>query len=664
MLRRPRIPLNVGLYSSILPCDVISVWPKPGQDLDEVWVVEGTLDDRLRSFQGGGGPPTSLRSGQAINVFVVDRGASISGFGNPERSALLRVGPHSHGMVYIGWSHSGDRSESSSLCIVWPAGTRASGAPPRLLVANEAEEFYRYARDRTGESPFTTSMLKLGRRLPRMTRRHIRARVKQERTSEALRLREAESVRISNIKVEGFRGFRDASELRLAQPNGEPGSGLTVVVGANNTGKSTLWESFDAIARKQKHDVSFNEGQRNRQSAHGVQIAVRCADGALYTLSSQNAQTSETRGDWEAPHGPRELRIVTVPSRRQFQAHFSKNVNADPTWMFGSQEFTRQRQIDNGFTGRLFDLHGDAAKKSQFDALMTKVLGRRLAWTIELGEGPHGQNFYLKVQTGDQVNHSSEGLGDGIVSLLYILNALYDSTEESILVFDEPELSLHPQMIRNLNGLLAEYAASRQIVIFTHSPILVSWDNIAAGAEIARVHKVGPDSRIAQVPRKTIDELSKARGGWTNPHVLGADATEALFLEDKIVVVEGQEDTALLPTVFREAGVDQRGTVFGWGSGGGNGNPRRIVALLQGLGFKKVVALLDADKADEAEAIQMEYPDYYATTIPADDIRDKPAVNKSGKSGLLDAKGKHLKPSLAAATRARLERVNDYLSME
>ena len=414
------------------------------------------------------------------------------------------------------------------------------------------------------------------------------------------------------------------------------------------------------------NDVSFSEGQRNRAAAKGIQISLHFTDGSTYSTGSRSAHTSETHGSWSGGAAERAIEIVTVPSRRQFQAHFNKQMNSQRTWMYGAQEFARQRQFDNGFTGRLFYLHSNLGEKAQFDEQMKRVLGKEIAWEIDLADGPHGQNYYLKVRTDDQVNHSSEGLGDGIISLLYIVNALYDSTPDSILVFDEPELSLHPQMIRNLGELLSEYAASRQIVIFTHSPFLVAWDSIAAGAEIARVYKEGADSILAQVPRETIDQLPKSRGGWTNPHMLGTDATAALFLDDEIVVVEGQEDVGLLPVVFKESGVEQRGTVFGWGSGGGDGNPRRIVALLHGLGFKKVVALLDADKPGEAAWIQSRYPEYLATTIPADDIRDKPKPLKpfEGKVGLLDKDGRRVKPELLEEARKTLSSVVNYFAAD
>ncbi|HLU62999.1 MAG TPA: hypothetical protein VKY66_00585, partial [Protaetiibacter sp.] len=155
-----------------------------------------------------------------------------------------------------------------------------------------------------------------------------------------------------------------------------------------------------------------------------------------------------------------------------------------------------------------------------------------------------------------------------------------------------------------------------------------------------------------------------ARGGWKNPHVLGSDANEALFLDDGVIVVEGQEDAGLLRTVFEQLNIPMTGTVFGWGTGGGDGGPRRIVALLDALGFKKVVALLDADKPEEVDAIRERFPNYLAMTIPADDIRDKPGGMQKPKQGLLDEKGNTIKDALVEPTREVLRLVADYLKRD
>jgi len=50
---------------------------------------------------------------------------------------------------------------------------------------------------------------------------------------------------LSSIEILGFRGFATKQKLEIALPDGNtPGSGLTIIVGANNSGKSTITEAF------------------------------------------------------------------------------------------------------------------------------------------------------------------------------------------------------------------------------------------------------------------------------------------------------------------------------------------------------------------------------------------------------------------------------------
>jgi predicted ATPase len=63
---------------------------------------------------------------------------------------------------------------------------------------------------------------------------------------------------IEEISCIGFRGFQTLQTLKLAQPNGRAGSGLTVLLGPNGGGKSTVIECFRKLTRVQ--EASFTEG--------------------------------------------------------------------------------------------------------------------------------------------------------------------------------------------------------------------------------------------------------------------------------------------------------------------------------------------------------------------------------------------------------------------
>ncbi|WP_296621220.1 AAA family ATPase [Marivirga sp.] len=63
----------------------------------------------------------------------------------------------------------------------------------------------------------------------------------------------------SKIDIIGLRGFSDNQTLNFGQPNGREGSGLTVIVGPNNSGKSTIYEAFRAYYHKIIHQVLLKE---------------------------------------------------------------------------------------------------------------------------------------------------------------------------------------------------------------------------------------------------------------------------------------------------------------------------------------------------------------------------------------------------------------------
>ena len=146
-------------------------------------------------------------------------------------------------------------------------------------------------------------------------------------------------------------------------------------------------------------------------------------------------------------------------------------------------------------------------------------------WTIE--QSDQGQHYLKCIE--DEISHNSDGLGEGIVSLIFIVDALYDASSKGMIVIDEPELSLHPTYQRRLANLLAENARNKQIVYATHSPYFVDFNHILNGAEIARVHKGKRGSMISCVSRQTVKDLRGLLKDNHNPHSLGIKARETFF---------------------------------------------------------------------------------------------------------------------------------------
>jgi predicted ATPase len=429
---------------------------------------------------------------------------------------------------------------------------------------------------------------------------------------------------------------------------------LTTLVGPNNGGKSTVVEALRALAAGSPHNPSqsqsFTEGRRNKHAEERVNIQAIDVNGSVGGLRTIESGGSETEWFPARRHVP----IFPLSSRRYSNPFFSKGevTRASYVASYGSPP-TRGAALDQ-FGFRLFQVQGQA--RAKFDDLLGKVIRPVPNWTID--QSDQGQ-YYLKVENSG-LYHSSEGMGDGLVSLLFIIDALYDSTPGDMIVVDEPELSLHPSLQRRLFDLFNEYTADRQIVISTHSPYFVSFDALLNGARIARLHLEDDSSVISTLSESTVKRLESFLNNYNNPHVLGLDAREAFFLDDGVILVEGQEDVVFYQRIADQLGTRIEGRFFGWGVGGAD-NMRTIAALLSELEFKKVVGLLDGDRASLLPKLREEFPQYQFHNIPADDIRTKPATQpRSAVSGILDESGR-VRPKYIEPMKELLIRLNQAL---
>lgn len=321
-------------------------------------------------------------------------------------------------------------------------------------------------------------------------------------------------------------------------------------------------------------------------------------------------------------------------------------------------EFKNIREPRLNLYQRLVDVDRNESKRSAFDSLLVQIIDPPPRWVIETSD--RGES-YVKCHSRD-LAHSSEGLGDGILNLLFLVDALYDSTKGSVICIDEPELSLHPHFQRRLSRVFAEYAKDRQIIIATHSAHLVDWESIVNGAMIQRVALAQDECRVYPITPDTRSRLAGFLNDRNNPHVLGLDASGVFFLDDRIIVVEGQEDVEGYRRIATQLGIALQGEFFGWGTGGAEKMPI-IVALLNDLGFCRVAGVLDQDKATVRNELSSKFPTYCFEVSPAQDIRTRlvRCQNNTLTRGLLDEDAR-LRPEFEPEVRRIFERINDYFA--
>jgi 5S rRNA maturation endonuclease (ribonuclease M5) len=120
----------------------------------------------------------------------------------------------------------------------------------------------------------------------------------------------------------------------------------------------------------------------------------------------------------------------------------------------------------------------------------------------------------------------------------------------------------------------------------------------------------------------TKKDIGRLVSDLNNPHILGLDAREVFFSEEKAVVVEGQEDVILIRRISSQLGVQPPTSLFGWGAGGAD-KVKLILSILRDLGVANVTTLVDKDKEEVSRALQEAFPEYKHFVLAADDIRDK-----------------------------------------
>lgn len=467
---------------------------------------------------------------------------------------------------------------------------------------------------------------------------------------------------IQKISIWGLRGFGTEQTLEFARPDGETeGSGLTFLVGGNNSGKTTVLEALRAF-NCQGTPPSFSERKRNKRCREGeVHLKLTDGEGNEYAVDTAarggsptelrvNGELQEEGAAWQLPP------VFVLPSRRFAEYEFGRTDMTREYYLRHqhSSYFNRSSTLIE-FSARLFRMY---RHKEEFDGLLKEVLGYDLNWTIEQNENG---NYFLKLNVGG-CDHSSEGMGDGVWSIFTLCDALYDSSPGETVAIDEPELSLHPAYQKKVMALLKRYARDRQIILSTHSPYFIDLESLCGGAGLYRTRKErNGDIRVYPLSPGVKKELGGFLRNINQPHTLGAEARELFFLEDRVIVVEGQEDVVMYPLAARQAGVELRGTFFGWGAGGA-GNIPKILRLLRDLGYEKVCVIFDGDKGAEAAKTEAEFPQYRVYSISAADIRDKDAVvNRPAKAGMMEQNGR-LKPKHAEEMKNLLERINRDLS--
>lgn len=453
---------------------------------------------------------------------------------------------------------------------------------------------------------------------------------------------------VNSLEVLGYRGFATSQSLEFSVPNNQAeGSGITFILGANNSGKSAFLEVLKFFGGGGV-TPELDGSQRNRKAGQRIEARINFLNNETGTLKTVATGGSVTETRWSGNNAPN---IYYLPARRllNHKTHRSGATRRDAMQQLSQK--TRDNSTLDYFHGRLFQLVQNEEELKKYNALLAEILGYELKWTIEK-EGNHFIQYEI-----DAVTHTSEGAGDGIINLMIIADALYEAAPIDTIIIDEPEVSLHPSAQRRLYSVIKRYSQNVQIILATHSPYFIDFEAIAQGANAARFYKEGDEIQIKALPATARTKIQGILNNARNPHILGANAKEIFFVSDGILLVEGQDDVLCLERASRELGIPVQGNMFGWGVGGETNMPF-FAELLKSLGYKKVVGILDSNATVIAD-LRRDHPEYTFLQLSCPDIRDKNAENaKVEKIGLFTS-GCQLKRESQDELRQLLQATNN-----
>ncbi len=160
-------------------------------------------------------------------------------------------------------------------------------------------------------------------------------------------------MQISKIEISGLRGFGENQIIDFGIANNIPGSGLTVLIGPNNAGKSTIVESIRAFT--QNESPSFTVGKRNVKTNSFVHLKLHNTSGEIKEIKSVVPGSSETVYINEK-FEPKNKDIFVVPSRRYFSPFFNKSIHTREQYIISyGLPAVRGNSIDH-FSNRLFQI--------------------------------------------------------------------------------------------------------------------------------------------------------------------------------------------------------------------------------------------------------------------------------------------------------------------
>lgn len=367
---------------------------------------------------------------------------------------------------------------------------------------------------------------------------------------------------IKKITIKNFRLFSSDQEFgvdSINTPDGaSEGSGLNVFVGENGCGKTAL---LDALA------LSILEYKAENFSIDNFNDPEKKVEINIYSDGDFNVDGTMPKGSFKAKGFAFEAGVRSRGTKAYLSSiivNDQKFIKVDPSKPADNSPDLRVN-VNNPFKGkrfsendvlfldrnRLFQTRSGNYNTTRFDRLMEdfsyqylkgsgtditslnddldgkikkdKVENNFLAEAIKKFEEISGKQirldfldnyqpfkgafFAAKKDNHQQITLSNLGSGyEMIFALLYSFYLAQQSGKQLIVLIDEPELHLHPRLQEKFVQFLLEFSKTAQIILTSHSPLLVKQISVNDKVKIRVLENDG--KQVLEIEKRVLPYIS------------------------------------------------------------------------------------------------------------------------------------------------------------
>ncbi len=466
---------------------------------------------------------------------------------------------------------------------------------------------------------------------------------------------------LNSISIQNYRAFSQEQKINFAVSNGKAGSGLTVITGANNSGKTSV---IEALMLRDGSQVLPSERHTGRKPI----IKIKINDNQIELTTRKNDFTLKAEPEGNGNILGNSL-FTLLSYERDWDSLCTNESNSNLEQAFSNAKPRKQTNNDGEmwrrFAGFLKKICENDKQKEELTTFLQSLIPNFSSWSIDINDS---SQEYIKYSSAHGTEHRAGFLGTGVISLFKIGVSLLEDKNKKSLIIDEPELSLHPTAQKKLSQIIMEKSKNRQIILCTHSPYFIDWECLKNGGKFYRLNK--HDDKECSVHELKLEHIQSINGyeEYNRPHILDVTAKEIMFA-DKLLFVEGQTDVGIIKNWAKKEGKTLAFELFGYGVNGWN-NFHLFAKICKELGLSKAAFLYDKGTEkdqdsyrnnitldDDLEQNKQKYPQYCFQKLPTEDIVDE----KNKARGCFDKKG-DLKPEYQEEFERIMEEFNKYFT--